>query len=225
MILETALGLFFTGLVLGSTRCMLSCAPLLILYIAGTKEGWKEGLKATLIFSLARLSAYILLGFLAGLVGVFITNLIQEGSLSTYLIMGMSIFISLVAVLMILGKELSFSPCQRFKEIGIQRSTLSMAISGFTIGFASYCTPFFGILAYIASTVKSPLLGALYGLSFGLGASLLTPLVVAGVLSSVIPRLIFSHPSILKIFRRACGLLLLLWGIRLFISASRGVFL
>ena len=64
--MSDAIELFIAGLVLGASACMFYCVPILTLYVAGTREGWREGLKATLIFSFSRLLAYVLLGLVAG---------------------------------------------------------------------------------------------------------------------------------------------------------------
>jgi len=187
---------------------------MLVLYVAGTREGWREGLKATLIFSFSRLFAYVLLGFLAGFLGIFLTRLLQNQGFGSHLWISAGAFTSALGVLVILGKEPRFHLCRVLSQHTVNDSTKSMALLGFIVGVAP-CAPLLGILTYIAFSVKDSLLGAAYAFCFGLGASVITPIVVLGVLSSILPRLLFKSPRILDIFRRSCGLLLVFFGARL----------
>lgn len=215
--------LFVTGLALGASQCVISCAPILVLYVAGTGQSWREGVKATLIFSLSRLSAYVLLGLLAGVAGMFITDALHDEGLATYVWIGAGIFISLVGILMLWGKEPRLHLCQILMRRTIKDSTMSMALLGFIIGIASFCPPLLAILTYIAFTVKDPLAGAFYGFCFGLGTAIVTPVIIIGILASILPRVLFSSPKVLDIFRRSCGFLFLLLGARLIFSAIGGL--
>jgi len=212
-----ALELFTAGLWLGASQCVIACAPMLALYVAGTREGWREGLKATLIFSFSRLFAYVLLGLVAGFSGMLLTDFFQNSGFSFYLWISAGAFISLLGVLIILGKEPRFHFCRALSQHTVNDSTKTMALLGFIVG-VSPCAPLLGILTYIAFSVKDPLLGAVYAFCFGVGASIITPLVVLGVLSSVVPCLLFKNPKILDIFRRCCGLLFLFFGARLIVD-------
>ena len=216
--MSIAIELFTAGLVLGASQCVISCVPMLAFYVAGTREGWRDGLKATLIFSFSRLFAYVLLGLVAGLSGVFLANLLQNPGFGFYLWISAGGFISLLGILIILGKEPRFRLCQALSQHTVNDSTKSMALLGFIVGVAP-CAPLLGILTYIAFSVKNALLGAFYAFCFGVGTAIITPIVVLGVLSSVVPRLLFKNPRILDIFRRSCGLLLLFFGARLIVDA------
>jgi sulfite exporter TauE/SafE len=193
-LISSLTALFVTGLTLGVSQCLLSCTPMLVLYVAGTTDNWREGLKATLVFSLARLLAYVLLGTLAGFVGVHLVAYFREQAVITWIQLAAAAFVIL------------------------KNNILSMALLGFLIGIVPYCAPFLGILTYIAFTVRDPLTGALYGLSFGLGSALLTPLLIAGPLAGLLPRLVFKNSLILELFRRVAGVILLFFGIRLILN-------
>jgi len=216
--MNIALELFITGLVFGASQCIISCLPMLALYVAGTREGWREGLKATLIFSFSRLFAYVLLGLLAGFAGTLLTDFLQSPGLGSYLWISAGAFISLLGILIMLGREPRFYFCRAMSQHTVNDSTKSMALLGFIVGVAP-CAPLLGILTYITFSRSDFLLGAFYAFCFGVGASIITPIVVLGVLSSVVPRLLFKNPRIFDIFRRSCGLLLLFFGARLIINA------
>lgn len=196
---------------------MLSCVPVLVLYVAGTTEGWRGGFKAALVFSLARLLAYTLLGALAGGIGIRLVAYFREEAFASWVQLGAGAFILLLGILIILGRNPHLHLCHYLSQHTLKNSTLSMALLGFLIGIAPYCAPFLGILAYIAFALRDIPLGALCGLSFGLGAALVTPLIVVGPLTGMIPKL-FKSPLLLEVFRRASGVILLLFGIRLVLT-------
>lgn len=210
----TAAGLFLTGLALGTSQCALTCSPMLGLYVVGSSKSWGDGLKATLIFSLSRLLSYLFLGFVAGISSVFITDIFPSYSFSFYVWILAGSFLSLLGALIILGKEPHLKLCHLLKRHMIDGSTKSMALLGFIIGFAP-CAPLLALLSYIALAAKGPLLGAFYGLCFGIGPAVITPIVITGVLASVVPSAVFKTPRIYQFFRQMCGVLLLVYGIKL----------
>ena len=216
--MSVAIELFTAGLVLGASQCVISCVPMLALYVAGTREGWREGLKATLVFSFSRLFAYVLLGLVAGFSGMLLADFLQNPGVDLYLWTSAGAFISLLGVLVIIGREPRFHLCRALSQHTVNDSTKSMALLGFIVGVAP-CAPLLGILTYIAFSVKDSLLGAVYAFCFGVGTTIITPIVLLGVLSSVVPRLLFKNPKFLDIFRRSCGLLLLFFGARLIVDA------
>jgi len=207
--------LFATGLALGVSQCMLTCTPLLVLYVAGTTGGWKEGLKAALAFSTARLLAYTLLSALAGFIGVRLVDYLREEAFTSWIQLAAGAFVLLLGILIMFGRNPQLHLCRYLSGRVLNNSILSMGLLGLLIGIVPYCAPFLGILAYIAFAVKDSLLGALYGLSFGLGAALITPLVVVGPLAATVPKLVFKSPLLLEIFKRASGVILLIFGTRL----------
>lgn len=213
-----AIELFTAGIVLGASQCVISCAPMLVLYVAGTREGWRDGLKATLIFSISRLFACVLLGFVAGFSGALLADFLQNPGFGSYLWISAGAFISLLGGLIMLGKEPRVHLCQPLSRHIVNDSTKSMALLGFIVGVAP-CAPLLGVLTYIAFSVKDPLMGAFYAFSFGVGTAIITPIVILGILSSVVPRLLFKNPRIFDIFKRSCGLLLLFFGARLIVNA------
>ena len=215
--MSLAIELLTVGLVMGASQCMLSCMPMLALYVAGTKEGWREGLKDTLIFSISRLFAYVLLGFVAGFAGMFLATFLQDQRVTFYLWISVGSFVSLLGVLVMLGKEPHIRFCKILSRHTVADGTKSMALLGFIMGIAP-CAPLMGVLTYIALSVKNPLLGAAYTFCFGVGAALITPIIIMGVFSSVAPRLLFKNRKILDIFRRSCGLLLIFLGVRLIVD-------
>ena len=213
--------MFLSGLALGMGPCLFFCFPILIPIVAGTREGWTEGLKATLVFSVSRLFAYVLLGLLSGLTGELLLRFISQTQFSLYIWIFGGLFIMLLGVLILLGDGHGFPPSQLLMKYTIKDGLRSLALLGFIVGITP-CTPLLGVLTYITLSVESPLVGAYYALSFGLGASITTPLVLAGIVAGGAPSLIFKTPRIHKLFKRSCGLILIILGVKQIISQIIG---
>jgi len=98
--MSTLAELFVAGLTLGVSQCMLSCAPMLLFYVAGTTDGWRAGLKATLVFSLARLIAYVLLGALAGFLGVHLVSYVKGETFIYWVQLAAGAFVLLLGYLL-----------------------------------------------------------------------------------------------------------------------------
>ena len=211
-----ALELFIAGLALGASRCALFCAPILLPYVAGTKKGFKQGLNTTLTFCFFRLLGYVLLGALAGIAGGVIVGFLGQYRQDIYLFGG-SFLVVLGLFILIWDKEPRVYFCKILHKYFINRGFFSMALLGFVVGI-SPCGPLLGVLAYIALISENIFQGAFLGLSFGLGTALITPLIILGVLASLLPKLIFKTPQIYKLFRRFCGILLIIFGFRLILG-------
>ncbi len=210
--------MFITGLTVGMSSCVFACAPVIALYVAGTSDGWRSGLRATVVFSLARLSAYTLLGALAGGIGMTLVTNLQQQALASWVQFGAAIFVILLGTLIAIGHHPHIRLCHYLNRHTVQNTTLSMALLGFLVGIVPYCAPFLGILTYIAFSLGNVSLGAMCGLAFGLGAALITPLLVVGPAAGLLPR-VFKTPVLLQVFRHASGGILLLFGVRMVLNA------
>ena len=196
-----AIELFTTGFLLGFGPCLLYCGPVLLSYIAGTSDSWRQGLRATLTFSAARLLAYGLLGTAAGLSGQLMGRFIQSTSLIEAL--GGAI-IAAIGALMVLGREAGPRLCTLLRSEG------NPALLGFLTGL-SPCPPLVSILIGIALSTTSPLMGALYGLAFGSG-TLLSPLLALGALAGGFSGRLMGRPSLHIWLQRLSGLVLFAFG-------------
>jgi sulfite exporter TauE/SafE len=219
--MDASVELFLSGLVLGAGPCMLFCLPLLIPLVASTSKGWVEGIKATLAFSLSRLLAYTLLGLGAGFFGELLFDFIGQTDFSLIVWTIGGIFISTLGVLILLGEQNRFIACRTLRRHTIDHSLKSLVFIGFIVGVTP-CVPLIGVLTHIALSVKSPLIGAFYALCFGLGASIVTPITALGVIAGGAPRIIFKTPRVHELFKKSCGLILILLGARQVYSQFTG---
>ncbi len=212
--MSTLGALFVTGLTVGVGPCMLHCAPAVAFYVTGTAEGWRAGFKAAISFALARLAAHTLLGALAGGIGMQLVNRIAEEALAVWAQLGAAAFILLLGALIVMGRKSGVRVCRYLSRHTLEQSTISMALLGFLIGIVPYCAPFLGVLTYIAFALGDVGLGALCGLAFGLGAALITPLLIVGPAAGLLAK-VLKTPILLGVLRRASGFFLLLFGFTL----------
>lgn len=210
------LTLFLSGIVLGAGPCMISCGLLLISYTAATKDGIKDSLRVYFIFSLSRILVYLVLGILAGMLGEFFLYQDYQDNFSGFIYIAGGIFIILMGLLIILGKEPRFKFCRVLREKLIEKDIKSIFIFGLIVGI-SPCAPLLGVLSYIGLTSFSWIKGLLLSLSFALG-TIVSPLIFLVVFAGFIKRFFKSEGKFFEIFQKLCGIILCLLGLHLFIA-------
>ena len=206
--------LFTIGITMAFGPCLFFCTPIVLSYISSTQDNWQKGFKSVLIFSLSRAIIYVLLGFLAGLFGKILTATLDKYSLTIYLFGGM--FICLSGILILIGKNPNYPFCQTLRKYSVENDVRSSITFGIIMGLLP-CTPLLGILVYISLISKNLWQGALLGFSFGVG-TIISPLIIFGILVSSLPKKIIKNPEIFDIFKKACGFLLFLFGVQLIVS-------
>ncbi len=196
--------------------CFLTCAPILVTYVVGTKRRPGQVFADVSIFSSGRLVSYAILGALAGLSGGLIKSLTGPSVEGIFRPLAGIVSI-LLGILVIILKRNDTCACpnrkDRFYNFG------GLLALGFIVG-ASPCAPLIALLFEIALMSKTALEGASYALSFGLG-TFLSGLLIAGIFSSVLTgfaaRMLKSKSANL-VFRVVCGVILILLGAGLVLS-------
>jgi len=202
--------ILFQGFFLGYGPCLLTCVPILLPYTL-TKKHWKEGLEATLTFSLSRLAVYVVLGGLAGYIGAFLMRFFYMTMVHFYIHGIMAFMLILIGILVLFGKDTGIKFCQ-VKEG-------NMVILGILVGL-SPCLPLVGILLEIAVLSENIISGMIYSFAFGIG-TVLSPLLVIGTLAPVVGKRF--NEKLQRSFIYLCGMLLILMGIFIF-SGLIGMF-
>lgn len=219
--LITYLQLFGIGLSFGfAGPCFLTCAPVLITYIAGSGKSPAAVFKDIFTFLSGRLLAYLLLGALAGLSGTALKNF-TGSSLSLYLQPLAGAVTILFAVIIFTGKNGGSCvkvPTTRDKALNFG----GIFTFGFMIG-VSPCAPLLAILFNITLMSKGLPDGVFYMLFFGLGtflSGLITIGVIAGLLTRVSAAFVKSK-TVAVIFRNVCALLLLALGLGMVLKSYK----
>lgn len=190
--------------------CFLTCAPVLLTYVAGTQRNWRSALADVVIFLSGRLSAYCLLGIFAGISGALIRQIGAPFVNAVVNIIGGALSIML-GVAVLFNKPGGAGVCAVSHNKTFNFGGLFFL--GFFIGI-SPCAPLIALLFEITLISKSAVDGLLYALFFGLGTFLSGLLVVgsaAGLFAWLPERFVRSDRS-RSVFRIVCAALLFLLG-------------
>jgi cytochrome c biogenesis protein CcdA len=206
------LELFLSGILLGAGPCLLSCGPMFISYVAGTKKTILTGLLAYLLFSCTRIITYLFLSATFFWAGRFFTESLLAG-VSRYLLMGLG------GVLLLLGIIILFDVsgvhnrwCLFLSRHIIERDKKSLIALGLFAGLIP-CGPFLAIISYIGLISKSLTSSVVYSLVFGLG-TLLSPLILLVIFAGLLPKLQTHHSGYYRFSRIISGGILIWLGLR-----------
>lgn len=162
----TLFGVWLLGLSMGLTACTVTCLPFMGAWVLGRGGGNRAALRDTGVFLLGRVTAYSLLGGLAGALGAWLTQTLSGGVGNLF-----------VGVASIIAGVWLLLPARRNGSCSAARN--GAGTPPFLLGFSLSLTPCAPLASLLAACALSggawPGIG--YGLSFGLGAAL-TPLLV-----------------------------------------------
>jgi len=174
----TLASVWLLGVSMGLTACTVTCLPFMGTWALGRASGQREAYLHTFVFLGGRMTTYTLLGALAGMAGLGLSNILG-GSLGN-LVIGAT---SILAGLWLLARPTVKScgavpPAPTFKPIRFHSSktdSLPPLFLGAALSLTP-CTPLASLLA-LSAQAGSAVQGAGYGLAFGLGAAM-TPILV-----------------------------------------------
>jgi sulfite exporter TauE/SafE len=203
------------GLGFGLGPCLASCGPILISYIAGTKKNIPASLATYVLFSLARVVAYLILGILVFSLGKFITQTWLVG-LSRHIFIIGGAFIILLGILTAFGRRFDFKTCRFFEKNLLKEYHKSAFLLGLIIGFLP-CAPLLALLGYVGLVSKTWSQALSYCFVFGLG-TVVSPLFILSALSGLIPRFLEDQKEIYYgVISLVCGLIMIFLGLQLII--------
>ncbi len=208
------LELFLGGIFVGSSTCLLVCAPILLPFVLGTAGNWKKGLQATLIFSAGRITICILFGLLLGLGKQIYLDSFLESQFNFELQIFFGLFIFLIGFLLILGKH-RLNICPGLGKLLTRHNLKTVFILGLLMGIIP-CGPLMAVFAYIFIKATNLISSVLLTLAFGLGTTI-SPMLVLGAFSGFIPQKI-PKTKFLKVLKIFAGLILMFWGLQIILS-------
>jgi cytochrome c biogenesis protein CcdA len=197
------LSAWLLGLSLGLTACTVTCLPFMGAWVMARERS--VVLTDTALFLAGRVSAYALLGLVAGLAGVWLAAVLRSGL--GHLAIGTA---SIAAGLWLILGEGRHRPC------GVARgASRGAGAPPFALGFSlslTPCAPLASLLGFAAQSGSAPL-GVAYGLAFGLGAAVTPLLLLLPLLSSFGARLKAEQAWLSLWLKRGAGLVLLAMGL------------
>lgn len=186
------------GLGLGMTACTVTCLPYMGAWVLGRERG--TVLADTAVFLTGRVTAYTSMGLLAGLAGVWLTTVLEQGI--GHIAIGAA---SLAAGLwLLIGKPRRGCAASR-------QGRASPLAMGFALSLTP-CAPLASLLAFSAQS-GSAVSGMAYGLAFGLGAAVTPMLLLLPALGWFGQRLREGRAELGLWLRRAAGLVLVMLGL------------
>ncbi|MBZ0104801.1 MAG: sulfite exporter TauE/SafE family protein [Sulfuricella denitrificans] len=191
------------GVSMGLTACTVTCLPFMGTWVLGRGGSNRETLTDTGVFLLGRVTAYSLLGGLAGALGMWLTQALSSGIGNAFI--GTA---SIGAGIWLLLPARRKALCGAAKRgAGTPPFLLGLSLS------LTPCAPLASLLAVCALS-GGTLSGAGYGLMFGLGAALTPLLLLLPLLNLFGARMRESQPWLTKWIRMGAALVLMLIGIR-----------
>ena len=205
---------FFLGISFAwGGACVASCGPVLISYITGTGKGVINGLKAYILFSLAKLSVYMMLGVLIFFLGKFACEELL-GRYANVLLIGAGAFLILMGSLIAFKKETKFKICQFLQYKFLVKDTKSIITLGVITALLP-CMPLIAFFSYLSLMAHSWQESFIYTFSFGIG-NIFSPLLFLAAFSGIIPQFIIkNNVAGARIFSFICGLIIMVLGIQL----------
>lgn len=207
------LQLFLIGIVSSYGACFISCWPIALPYVTATDDRLRVRLRAAIAFLSAKLLVYVVYGFSAAILGRLMTGWLTDHATTIFIISGVAI--------MILGLKAALSgshPCNAIlKRLKLTNKTVSAALLGIFAGIIP-CTTSAAVLAYIAFSAESALMGAGLGLAFGFG-KFFSPLIPATILADYFANRL---KSLTVWLRYICALLVVVLGLRLILQGLSG---
>lgn len=206
--------IFVIGFTFGiAGPCLLSCTPAIITYIAGTKRRFANAFADIIVFLTAKLAAYMVFGYLAGVSASLLRQFTDSQVSAAFRPIG-GILSILLGIAVIFYKETEECGCKsapaRVLNFG------GIFAFGFLVGITP-CPPLISLMSEIMLLSTGGFDGAMYALSFGLGA-FLSGLIVIGAISGVaayIPVKVLKSAASRMIFKLMCALCLILLGLSL----------
>jgi len=207
------LNIFILGLAFGSTACIASCGPLILSYNLGTQKNVAASIMSYILFSSARIIAYILLSICIYFLGNIIIKEAQPVFFRYIYLVG-GFFIILVGLLFIFGKNEKIPLCSFLQKKLFSKDRINLFVFGGIMGLLP-CAPLLALFSYVGLISKSWLGCLILTFLFGLG-TFFSPLFLLVILGGLLPdHLLKMKPVFESALRCVAGIILLIIGLQL----------
>jgi len=182
-------------------------------YICGTGKTVRESLGVYSLFSVSRITVYIVLSlcvFFAGRSGL---EFFIEGY-GNYVYILAGFFLTLIGVYFVLGQRMEIKPFNLIYRYIVKGDTKNVIVLGVAYGLLP-CAPFLGVLSYVGLVSGNWAQNVIYAVSFGAG-TFVSPLAVISLAAGAVPGFLRDRKGIIpKIVRVCCGAIALYMGAQL----------
>jgi sulfite exporter TauE/SafE len=183
------LSLFLTGIIFGAGPCLASCGPILISYIISSEKGERSGIVAYLLFSMARIAAYLCISVAVYLLGnVAVARISAEWVRHLRIIAG--VLIMLVGGVVLIGKHTKVPHLRCMYASLVERGAKSIFVFGLLIGLLP-CAPLMALFSYSGLIAHSFGQSLFFALTFGIG-TLLSPLLLLAFASGALNKRVLN---------------------------------
>jgi cytochrome c biogenesis protein CcdA len=193
------LPLFLAGFTASFGPCLLTCSPVMLPFITGTRQNLRQGISAAIVFSLVRTLTFVQLGILVAVLGSSLTTALSRYHTLIAVITGA--VIALLGIIIMLGKDLQ----SRFCRILHQETAGGLkgaVILGVLMGILP-CVGKLGVLAFVAVRAHTIWRGAAMSLAFALGEAW-SPIIILTAFSGILPQMLRT-PRAQLILSRVSG--------------------
>ncbi|MCK9373931.1 MAG: sulfite exporter TauE/SafE family protein [Sulfuricurvum sp.] len=204
------LSLFVVALSYGATACMLSCMPLLSPILLANSSTRQESLALLLPITAGRITGYTLLSLVAYIGSALIQSLLKDSVLMGYLLGS----VTLILALRLWSAQRTANGCCTTSSRPKVQGNIALFATGLLLSL-SLCAPVMTMMALSAAT---PSLGwaLLYGLVFGLGATLLWFLFFSVVMTAILKESLLHLQRYRRILERLAPIVLGAVGVAIF---------
>ena len=192
--------------------CLFWCVPVLAAVAGAKQDSLAHTLKDVLLFILGRFAAYLTLGYIAGVWGLYLKNALSAKAVD-YMYVAIGFLLVVMGIYFFFYKG-SFCVNRRWTRTRLP-GYAGLFLLGLSLGFFP-CLPLSGILLDVVLMSKNGLDGLVYMLFFGLGISLSSFLVFGAISGfvSFVPAKVIRNTRINFLFKTLCSLLLVGLGLR-----------
>lgn len=204
------LSLFLVALSYGATACMLSCMPLLSPILLANSATRQKSLSLLLPITAGRITGYTVLSVAAFLGSTMIQALLNDTALMGYLLGSLTLFLAL----RLWSAQRSSKACCTASPRPKPQGNVSLFATGVVLSM-SLCAPVATMMALSAAT-PSLLWAVLYGLVFGLGATLLWFFFFSVVMTAILKESLLHLQNYHRLLERLAPIVLAGVGVALF---------
>jgi len=208
------INLFLAGFTASFGPCLLTCSPVMLPFITGTRQNLRQGILVAVVFALVRLLTFTQLGILVAVLGNSLVSVLHRYHATV--IIGTGALIALLGVVVMLGRDLQSRFCRILHREGTT-GLKGAIVLGVLMGILP-CIGKLGVLAFVAVRAHTVWRGAAMSLAFALGEAW-SPIIILSAFSGLLPQ-VLRTPRAQLILTRISGFFVFVIGLTLILRPT-----